>query len=468
MNSYFSSDLKRLNAIYNRPQFSSLFLYGVAGSGKTSLVREFCKNKPGLFYSAQETVPARQLSLFCHQAMHSLGTTSISEFTSWKQAFSVINRYSASSRFVLVLDEFQLLAQNDPEFLSAFEDAVIHEFPGGRIFLIITSSDPAFSGQLLSYTGDDHQLAAASLHIPFHARAKLGPLPFSACKQYLTPFSPMEQVLLYSATGGFLANLGRIRQDQSASDNLLRLFFKSNAPFFTHPLLSLHNTLREISTYNYLLEIMAGGCARLADIAGRADIGTNKCAKYLSTLISMDLIEKEIPAVGDPLKKVRYIFSNDMLRFWYRFVFPNFSSILEGKGQEILEQQVLPEVESFLEPAFERIFAEFLEQQASDGQAPFAYKHTGSWWTGGTKREPFLRIPLAFADETHAVLGLCHCKKTPADINLLENISPLPIPFEGREAYILIFSVYGFTQELQSRAADQKNIWLVELEDLLS
>ena len=59
MYSRFSSDIQKLNTLYNRPQFSFVFLYGRYGTGKTQLVREFCKGKPALFFTAQEELLRR-------------------------------------------------------------------------------------------------------------------------------------------------------------------------------------------------------------------------------------------------------------------------------------------------------------------------------------------------------------------------------------------------------------------------
>lgn len=72
MQSLFSSDIQKLNTLYNRLQFSFVFLYGRFGTGKTSLVREFCQNKKTVFFSAREMVPQRQLHAFWKEAVNCL------------------------------------------------------------------------------------------------------------------------------------------------------------------------------------------------------------------------------------------------------------------------------------------------------------------------------------------------------------------------------------------------------------
>lgn len=460
MNSFFANDIKELNTLYNRIQFSFIFLYGRYGTGKTSLIREFCRDKATLFYSAQETVPAGHLDAFYRQAARSLNTRKLPEsFDNWEQAFSYVSDCSFSRRLVLVLDEFQTLVRNCPDFMDAFTWAVQHAFPAGKVFLIVSSSSVGYAGELM----------AEPIRAPFDvitARAFLDVLPFSACRSFFSGFTPKEQLLLYGVTGGFPSCAPQIQPKLSVRQNIQKLFFNADSPFLTAPLDTLHRELREISTYNFLLEIIASGDTKLTDIAKKASVGTNKCAKYLGVLISLGLIRKEFPTAGESLKKVRYQFADHMTRFWYRFVGPNLSDILFGRGQQVYEQQVMPSLDEYLLPVFETVCAEYLERLAGTGQTPFVYKHTGAWWTGGTKREPFLRIPLVATDERHTVLGICHSAAKPAGKELLDRLLAPMDAFGDLKRYCCIFSASGFTDELRLAARQTGNVWLIDLDDI--
>lgn len=460
MHTLFASDLQTLNTLYNRLQFSFVFLYGRYDTGKTSLIREFCKNKKAVFFSAQETVPQRQLHSFWQEAIRCVAPRKEpAEFTDWYQAFSWISAVSFSHRLILILDEFQNLAEHCPDFMDAFQKAVQHDFPSGKVFLIVTSSSVSYARQLMQ----------EPLPSPFQAvsaKAFLTSVPFYTCQPYLAGYSPREQLIMYGVTGGLPSYIKLLNRNHSARENILALFFQKGAPLLFEPLTYLHRELREISTYNFLLEIIASGRSRLADIAAQASVGTNKCAKYLNTLIDLGIILKEFPAAGEVQKKVRYIFADHMLRFWYRFVYPNISSILFGQGEEIYEQQVLPCLDDYLLPVLETVCAEYLERLADTGQTPFLYRHTGSWWCGGTKREPFFRIPLVAMDNEHTVLGICHSGKEPAGIQYFRNLSQPLEPFGNKKRYLCIFSVSGFTEELRRAADDAKNTWLIDLEDI--
>lgn len=461
MHSIFFSDIRQLDTLYNRPAFSFVFLYGRYGSGKTRLVREFCQGKKTVFFSARETVPARQLQLFHREIVRQLRPAKEpAPFTGWEQAFDYISDASFSHRLILVLDEFQQLNQHCPGFPEAFCHAVKHAFPAGKVFLVVTSSSLEYAARM----------ADEAVSAPFDAvtaRACMGAAPFYACQEHLRSFPPKDQLLLYGAAGGMPYLLEQLDPACPARENILRLFFRRDAQLLTAPGASLHRELREVSTYNYLLEIIASGTARLADIAAAADMGTNKCAKYLNALIALGVLRKEFPAVGEVQKKVRYVYADHMMRFWYRFVFPNLSAILFGQGEDVWDREVLPRLDEYLLPVFEEVCAEYLERLADDRQTPFAYRHTGSWWCGGTRREPFFRIPLVAADTDHAVLGICHCAGEPAGLPHLEALQRPLEPLGSRKRYCCIFSVSGFTEELRRAARESGNVWLIDLEDIV-
>lgn len=460
MLSFFSSDIHKLNTLYNRMQFSFIFLYGRYDTGKTQLVREFCQGRRTLFFSAQESVPQRQLHAFWREATASLKPEKKpAPFADWKQAFAFVSDVSFTHRIILVLDEFQHLMQDCPGFADAFETAVRHDFPSGKVFLITTCSSPAYAAGLM-------QEPIAAPFDAITARARLEPLPFPAFREYLAPYAPKEQLMLYGITGGLASNFSRLAPGLTAAENILRLFFRPDSPLLFAPQTYLHRELREISTYNFLLEIVAEGYSKLSEISARAAMGTNKCAKYLHSLIDLGILQKEVPAAGELQKKVRYVFADHMMRFWYRFVCPNLSGILFGDGEAIYEKHVLPAWDEYLLPIFENVCADYLERLADTKQTPFAYRHTSSWWCGGTKREPYFRIPLVALDDTHTVLGACHCGTEPAGMPYLEELLQPLEPFDGRKRYCCIFSASGFTPELADIAASRKDVWLIELADI--
>jgi len=64
---------------------------------------------------------------------------------------------------------------------------------------------------------------------------------------------------------------------------------------YEEPKFLLKQELREPSTYNSILELIATGSTKLNDIAVKLGTQTSIVAKYLKTLIDLKIIEKLIP-----------------------------------------------------------------------------------------------------------------------------------------------------------------------------
>jgi AAA+ ATPase superfamily predicted ATPase len=71
---------------------------------------------------------------------------------------------------------------------------------------------------------------------------------------------------------------------------VIDLFLTPSGLFFEEPSNLIKQELREPSTYNVIIEAIAGGASRLNDIATKCGMESNKCAKYLQSLISMDAL----------------------------------------------------------------------------------------------------------------------------------------------------------------------------------
>lgn len=57
-------ELETLNALWEKQTFQMVVLYGRRRIGKTTLISQFLKNKPGLFFSAQEANDRMNLEMF--------------------------------------------------------------------------------------------------------------------------------------------------------------------------------------------------------------------------------------------------------------------------------------------------------------------------------------------------------------------------------------------------------------------
>ena len=147
------------------------------------------------------------------------------------------------------------------------------------------------------------------------AQFKLNPFTFQETRRMLEVFNKEEQALLYSATGGIPEYLSHVNNQLSVKDNLIELFFSDNGVLYEEPSNLLKQELREPSTYNDIISAVAKGASRLNEISTKTRLESNKCSKYITSLLALGIIKKEQPVTESNSKKTIYLLNDQMFRF---------------------------------------------------------------------------------------------------------------------------------------------------------
>ena len=81
--------------------------------------------------------------------------------------------------------------------------------------------------------------------------------------------------------------------------------------------------LKEPANYNAIVEAIAKGATKLNEISSKVQIENSNVSACLKSLIALGLVEKETAVTDeDNKKKTSYILSDQMFRFWYRYIPP--------------------------------------------------------------------------------------------------------------------------------------------------
>jgi uncharacterized protein len=75
---------------------------------------------------------------------------------------------------------------------------------------------------------------------------------------------------------------------------------------------------------------------KLTEIANLANIPAKDMPKYLKNLIKIDLIEKINPVTEINTKKSSYLIKDSFIKFWFKYVYSNISSLEENKFEEVM------------------------------------------------------------------------------------------------------------------------------------
>ena len=116
-------EMSVLQTAYEKPESSLFVLYGRRRVGKTTLLSEFCKEKPSLYYLATEESIQANRNAFRLMVADFLQNDLLKSATdaSWEMIFSVLLSAQENKKLVIVLDEFQYLGKADKAFPSVFK-----------------------------------------------------------------------------------------------------------------------------------------------------------------------------------------------------------------------------------------------------------------------------------------------------------------------------------------------------------
>lgn len=454
-------ELQALETLYRQERFQLFILYGRRRVGKTTFLNEFCRNRDSIFYAAEQSSDHRNLEKFSACVFAHYGETGLSAFSSWTDALSWIDARQGSRRLVLVLDEFPYLVQKNRALLSELQHLIDHRLQNGRLFLILCGSYMGFM--------EKEVLGAKS---PLFGRRtgqlQMKPFDYHTSLQFLQGFSPVEQLQLYSAFGGTPMYLAQVQAGRSFADNIRTSFLQVTSYLYEEPLLLLRQEVQEPGLYNAIIEAIAGGASRSAEIATKIGEESAVCLKYIRTLCELGLVFRETPWGEKPSsRRSIYGICDPMFRFWYRYVFGSRALIETGAADAVWEKRIAPDLNRYMGLAFERICLEYLQAQNAAGALPLLCTSIGRWWGTDPATRRQTEIDLVAGDQTAYLFCECKWRNEPADLPVLHALRQKADIFRADRAdsWYILFSKSGFTPRLQA-AADSR-VLLVDLPDLM-
>nr|WP_297506314.1 ATP-binding protein [Thermococcus sp.] len=357
-------ELALLEELYRSGKKEVLILYGRRRVGKTELVKKFIGDKPAIYFLADRDGLKANARRFYRESAEKLGLPAV-EVDDFRKAFELI-KLKTPERLVVVIDEFSYLMLSDKNTPAVFQH-VVDEILDDRFFLILTSSLVGLMESLMGYNNPLYGRRTAQL--------KLKPLKFFHVREYFKN-APIETVVrIYSVTGG-VPMYFRLFEGRDFEEELLRVAFSPTSILYEEPEFILREELGDVHRYYLILEALANGRHRVSEIADFAGIEAKDMPKYLRTLISLELVRREVPITeNERSKKARYYLNDNFFNFWFRFVKPNKGRIEIGTFEMDWEA-----FNTYVGKAFEEIARQFLIELNRAGELPSSFTRIGRWW----------------------------------------------------------------------------------------
>ncbi len=453
-------ELSVLNKAYLKDRFEFFVIYGRRRIGKSSLIKEFVKDKPNIFFTAQNNNIMINLQNLSKEISRFKNTNKRALYSTFQDALEELFELSLSKQFVLVIDEFPYIAKKMPELSSILQILIDKYHESSKLFLILCGSS-------ISYIEEEVLAYKAPLFGRRTGQMKLSPLSFKEVIHYYPELDNETKALVYGAYGGTPFYLNQFDPMLGFKENIVSAFLEPNTLLFDEPENLMRQELRETSNYNAVLSLVALGNTRVNDIATKAGLGTNKIAYYLKNLIEMDLIQKEYPYSENRSKSALYKIKDNMFRFWYRFVETNSNWIHQDLG-EVAYDEIEPLLSEYMGSVFEAICQEYLWELLRKGKSPIKFRSIGRWWgtNKATKQQEEIDI-IGEQDKATALFAECKWTNKKVDSHVLNNLIRRSRIFNYLNNGYYLFSKSGFTDECIEIANQNPNIHLITFDEIM-
>lgn len=474
------AELKFLQDKYTEERGQLIVLYGRRRVGKTETLREFCKDKPHVFFSCTQTTDLVQLRNFSSRMFKENipAKNYISEFADWEKAFrAVLDLPYGNQKKLLVIDEFPYMCRGNKSIPSILQNLWDAELRDSNVMIILCGSAMSFiEKELLSEKN------------PLYGRAtgiyKMKEMGFYDAIKFFPEYSDRDKVLMYAVLGGIPHYLRQWNPKLSVDENIKRNILTKGCILYSEVEFLLHQELRETPIYNSIIEAVALGNTKLNDISQKSLLeDTAKTSVYLKNLMELGIVEREF-SVDSKIKerantgRGTYRLTDNFFRFWYAFGFANYSQLEDGDVDGVYEYVVKPALHEFASFAFEDVCREFVRMLQKKNELPFRYSKMGRWMGKTTVRDEKASDGLRTAeteidllcigkDAKEYLVGECKFKGVPFSyseyLDTLAKLTPLK---EKSKFYYALFSESGFDQKILDCAA-MNETQLYSLEDIV-
>ena len=296
---------------------------------------------------------------------------------------------------------------------------------------------------------------------------KILPFDFEEVCRCFPGYSAEEQALVYGAVGGTPQYLLQIDDRLSVAENIKNTFLDPTSALFEEPENLLKQEVREPALYNAIISAIANGASRLSEISSKVGENTNVCAAYLKNLLGLGLVQKEIPYGDQASRKAVYAISDNLFRFWYRFV-PQNSSIISRGAKELAFQRIEPYLSEYMGNVFEQICMQYLWKLLLAGRSPVFFSELGRWWGTDPREKKQTEIDImGVQDKTTALFGECRWTNEKVDQGVLKTLVSRSQLFSYTEVHLFLFAKTGFTQGCREMAETLDHVSLISFTEMM-
>lgn len=350
-----AAELNALADLYHRPKGGLVVVYGRRRIGKSTLIKQFAKDKNALKFEGLEKQPtSAQIEHFSNELKNQLKENHLlqkANFEAWPELFDFLTEYmrglKSDKKVILVFDEFQWMAASQSKLVALLKFYWDRHWKDLNVMLILCGSIASFMVKKVIRSKALYGRVSLSLRVD-----KL--LPRDA-KLMLRKRSESETLKYLMLLGGVPKYLEAIDQSKSFEQNIEKLLFSPNSFFFGEFEKIFYSHFREPGFYLKIVRALIDGPKSQSELAAILEAPSGGgMSEYLENLTMAGFIRIETPFLSHPQTKIRkFKIADEYLMFYAKFLQKNERLIQGGSGAVLFRSKILKSWDSWLGLSFE-------------------------------------------------------------------------------------------------------------------
>ncbi|MDE6749695.1 MAG: ATP-binding protein, partial [Lachnospiraceae bacterium] len=203
------AELQTLENMYHSSGFQMVVIYGRRRIGKSTLIKEFIKDKRAVYYTATKTGISKNIELWGKQALETLAPEMNQlTFKNADDLLTFLGKNSEEERCIVVIDELPYLAAADKSILSVLQKMIDNQWINGQMFLILCGSSISFmENEVLSEKSPVFGRRTAQI--------RLEPFRYLEAAEFVPSYSYEEKAICFGITGGTAKYLSMLDDSKS-------------------------------------------------------------------------------------------------------------------------------------------------------------------------------------------------------------------------------------------------------------
>ena len=448
-----TTELGYLNNYYDRDGSQILIVYGQKHIGKTALVKEFMKDRPGYYYLARACSEREQAYQWGRQLTHD-GYV-VEKFHTFQEIFEKL-AHRVTGKKVLVIDEFQNIVRASDNFMKELVTFVHSQWNRDDVMVILVSSSIGWiENSMITRIGE----AAYELS----GLLKIKEMPFADLVERFPNFRIEECVEAYAILGGIPGLWNQFDDRLTIQQNICRNILDCNSFLFEEGERILTEQLREPGVYNTIMASIAAGNYKLNDLHQHTEFSRAKISVYLKNLIELELVEKVFSydtAGKENVQKGIYRISHPFVDFYYTYMYPHLSDLQMLSVGEFYNHYIMRDFRRYVSGYFKQVCRQHLARLGDRHRLPINCGTIGEW----IGKVGSLDI-IAQDEEGRTLIGLCNWEK-PMTYEDYENLLLYAKKAKINADYIYMYTAFRFDEKLNLEAKVKSNLKLVQISDL--